>query len=72
MTKKPLVVAMAMVFSTTAFAQENQTVTEFDEVLVPFASFENYQTEVDRSLLYIACTRAMHHLTLTHTNTKPI
>ena len=38
---------------------------EFDEVLVPFASARNYQTDVDRSMLYIACTRAMHRLTLT-------
>lgn len=41
---------------------------EFDEVIIPFASIRNYQTEVDRSMLYIACTRAMHKLTLTFTN----
>ncbi|HEX5169685.1 MAG TPA: UvrD-helicase domain-containing protein [Cyclobacteriaceae bacterium] len=41
---------------------------EFDEVIIPFASSRNYQTEVDRSLLYIACTRAMHLLTLTYSN----
>ncbi len=40
---------------------------EFDEVIVPFASARNYQTEVDKSMLYVACTRAMHQLTLTHT-----
>jgi DNA helicase-2/ATP-dependent DNA helicase PcrA len=40
---------------------------EFDEVLVPFASKENYRTEVDRNMLYIACTRAMHRLTVTST-----
>lgn len=40
---------------------------EFDEVIVPFASAENYATEGDRRLLYIACTRAMHRLTLTFT-----
>ncbi len=39
---------------------------EFDEVIIPFASARNYYTEVDRSMLYIACTRAMHKLTLTH------
>ena len=38
---------------------------EFDEVVVPFASARNYHTEVDRRMLYIACTRAMHQLTLT-------
>lgn len=39
---------------------------EFDEVVVPFTSAKNYHTEVDRRMLYIACTRAMHQLTLTH------
>ena len=40
---------------------------EFDAVIVPFVSARNYQTEVDKSMLYVACTRAMHQLTLTHT-----
>ncbi|MFD1875098.1 HelD family protein [Hymenobacter bucti] len=40
---------------------------EFDEVVVPFASAATYQTEVDKGMLYVACTRAMHQLTLTHT-----
>lgn len=39
---------------------------EFDQVLVPFANAEHYSTKMDRSLLYIACTRAMHRLTLTY------
>lgn len=39
---------------------------EFDEVVVPFVSSRNYHTEVDRRMLYIACTRAMHQLTLTY------
>lgn len=39
---------------------------EFDEVIVPFASARNYHTDVDRRMLYIACTRAMHRLTLTY------
>jgi DNA helicase-2/ATP-dependent DNA helicase PcrA len=39
---------------------------EFDEVVVPFASARNYKTEVDKSMLYVACTRAMHRLTLTY------
>jgi DNA helicase II / ATP-dependent DNA helicase PcrA len=38
---------------------------EFDDVVVPFVSSRNYHTEVDRRMLYIACTRAMHQLTLT-------
>ncbi|KAJ51691.1 hypothetical protein CTM_11330 [Clostridium tetanomorphum DSM 665] len=40
---------------------------EFDEVLIPASNKENYHTDFERSLLYIACTRAMHRLTLTHT-----
>lgn len=43
---------------------------EFDRVIVPHVDAENYQTEVDRSMLYIACTRAMHRLTLTHTGNQ--
>lgn len=39
---------------------------EFDEVVVPFVTERNYHTDVDRRMLYIACTRAMHKLTLTH------
>lgn len=40
---------------------------EFDEVIVPFVTDKEYNNEMDRSLLYIACTRAMHRLTLTAT-----
>jgi DNA helicase-2/ATP-dependent DNA helicase PcrA len=43
---------------------------EFDEVIIPFASARNYHTDVDRSMLYIACTRAMHQLTLTYAKEK--
>ncbi|KAA9327705.1 AAA family ATPase [Hymenobacter busanensis] len=39
---------------------------EFDAVVVPFASARSYKTEVDKSMLYVACTRAMHQLTLTY------
>ncbi|WP_242582658.1 HelD family protein [Hymenobacter telluris] len=39
---------------------------EFDAVVVPFASARHYTTEVDKRLLYVACTRAMHQLTLTY------
>nr|MBS0021314.1 AAA family ATPase [Gammaproteobacteria bacterium] len=38
---------------------------EFDQVIVPHASDDNYATDMDRNLLYVACTRAMHKLTLT-------
>ncbi len=39
---------------------------EFDRVIVPQATAKNYATTMDRNLLYVACTRAMHHLALTH------
>ncbi len=38
---------------------------EFDEVIVPHAGRKNYRTEIDRSMLYVAVTRAMHKLSLT-------
>lgn len=38
---------------------------EFDQVIVPHVSDENYRSDIDRHMLYVACTRAMHHLTLT-------
>ncbi|HET7178998.1 MAG TPA: 3'-5' exonuclease [Chryseosolibacter sp.] len=38
---------------------------EFDEVVVPFTTARDYHTEIDRRMLYVACTRAMHSLTLT-------
>lgn len=40
---------------------------EFDEVIVPDADDINYSSDYDRNLLYIACTRAMHKLTLFYT-----
>ncbi|SEN20752.1 HelD family protein [Halomonas caseinilytica] len=40
---------------------------EFDRVIVPDATVRHYATEMDRNLLYVACTRAMHRLVLTHT-----
>ena len=43
---------------------------EFDEVIIPYASADNYKTDIDQSMLYIACTRAMHQLTLTFTRDK--
>lgn len=39
---------------------------EFDSVIVPHVNATNYATEMDRCMLYIACTRAMHELHLTH------
>ena len=43
---------------------------EFDEVILADADHENYRTEDDRSLLYIACTRAMHELTLLYSGKR--
>ena len=37
---------------------------EFDEVIIPSANGETYHSDHDRKLLYIACTRAMHKLSL--------
>ncbi|WP_219632404.1 HelD family protein [Haloechinothrix aidingensis] len=39
---------------------------EFDAVIVPYVDEVNYANEMDRCMLYIACTRAMHELHLTH------
>jgi len=40
---------------------------EFDLVVVYNVSRENYSSELDRRLLYIACTRALHRLELYYT-----
>ncbi|MCA1777614.1 MAG: AAA family ATPase, partial [Loktanella sp.] len=37
---------------------------EFDRVIIPDASAAVFATEMDRNLLYVACTRAMHRLSL--------
>jgi len=39
---------------------------EFDQVIIPFVCMETYKTDLDKSMLYIACTRAMHKLDLTY------
>ncbi|HUG12682.1 MAG TPA: 3'-5' exonuclease, partial [Opitutaceae bacterium] len=38
---------------------------EFDEVILPFCDDETYNTAIDRHMLYVGCTRAMHRLSLT-------
>lgn len=43
---------------------------EFDQVIVPEVTEKNYSTEPDRQMLYVACTRAMHRLVLTHRGTR--
>ena len=37
---------------------------EFDRVIIPDASAEVFATQMDRNLLYVACTRAMYRLTV--------
>ena len=39
---------------------------EFDEVIVPQVNCTNYQSAIDKSMLYVAVTRAMHKLTITY------
>lgn len=36
---------------------------EYDRVIIPFADAEHYSTSIDRQNLYVASTRALHHLT---------
>lgn len=43
---------------------------EFDEVIVPFATKNNYHSDSDINMLYIACTRAMHRLVVTYTGER--
>jgi DNA helicase-2/ATP-dependent DNA helicase PcrA len=43
---------------------------EFDNVIVPNVTKKNYFTKPDRQMLYVACTRAMHKLSLTHAGAK--
>lgn len=41
---------------------------EFDQVVVIDCDVANYKNTIDRGMLYIACTRAMHKLELLYTN----
>ncbi len=41
---------------------------EFDNVIIPYCTDKNYKTETDVQMLYVAATRAMHKLTITHQN----
>lgn len=43
---------------------------EFDVVLVYNVSNENYKSDFDKRLLYIACTRALHQLAIYYTGEK--
>lgn len=44
---------------------------EFDHVILPFVDHENYVTEFDKGLLYIATSRAMHQLTVLVDKNQP-
>lgn len=39
---------------------------EFDQVIIPQTNDTIYNSEIDKSMLYVAVTRAMHELTLTY------
>lgn len=44
---------------------------EFDEVIIPQTDERNYRSEIDKSMLYVAVTRAMRRLTLTFHEARP-
>lgn len=44
---------------------------EFDEVIIPQTDERNYRSEIDKSMLYVAVTRAVHRLTLTFHEARP-
>ena len=44
---------------------------EFDGVIIPQTDERNYRSEIDKSMLYVAVTRAMHRLTLTFHEARP-
>ena len=43
---------------------------EFDAVIIPDVDAKNYVNDVDRQILYISCTRALHRLYLLHTGKR--
>jgi DNA helicase-2/ATP-dependent DNA helicase PcrA len=43
---------------------------EFDQVAIVSVDNKNYAEEIDKYLLYVACTRAMHKLTILYYGTK--
>ncbi|ACJ30648.1 TonB-dependent hemoglobin/transferrin/lactoferrin receptor:TonB-dependent hem/hemoglobin receptor [Shewanella piezotolerans WP3] len=53
MTKKPLVIAMAMAFSSSVYAQDTQKVTEFDEVVVSATRVAEKVSETSRSVAVV-------------------
>ncbi|MEZ9819563.1 TonB-dependent hemoglobin/transferrin/lactoferrin family receptor [Shewanella sp. 10N.286.45.A1] len=53
MTKKPLVIAMAMAFSSSVYAEDTQKVTEFDEVVVSATRVAEKVSETSRSVAVV-------------------
>ncbi|MGF7012136.1 DNA helicase-2/ATP-dependent DNA helicase PcrA [Lachnospiraceae bacterium PF1-22] len=45
---------------------------EFDEVIIMDVDQEFYRSEYDRSLLYVACTRAMHQLSVLYAGSRSL
>ncbi|MFA6767626.1 MAG: 3'-5' exonuclease [Parabacteroides sp.] len=43
---------------------------EFDKVIIPQTTDRNYNSEMEKNMLYVAATRAMHQLTLTYAGMK--
>jgi len=43
---------------------------EFDQVIIPYVDKINYNKDIDKNMLYVACTRAMHKLDLTYSGEK--
>lgn len=41
---------------------------EFDRVIIPYVTRENYNTEQDKYRLYVSCTRALHGLYIIYDN----
>ncbi len=54
MTKKPLVIAMAMAFSSSVYAEQTQQVTEFDEVVVSATRVTEKVSETSRSVAVVS------------------
>lgn len=44
---------------------------EFDQVIIPFVTAAHYRSDIERSMLYIACSRAMHVLHITTAGPLP-
>jgi len=61
LAKLPTAFVRGVVVCTALLAKE----LELDHILVPRANDDNYVSAQDRNVLYVACMRAMHPLTLT-------